>query len=202
MEPGQPPKIAILLLAAGQSSRMRGGDKLTEEVDGSALLTTMVRRSRATGLPVFVTLPAPDHPRAALTDGAITAVVPDAAEGMSASIRRGVAALPPSLDAVIILPADMPEITTEDIEMLARAFDQRSPSVMRGAGSDGQPGHPVLFPQACFGDLQKLCGDQGARNLIKSGKYPLRLVPLPENHALTDLDTPEAWARWRAHQKL
>ena len=102
--------IAILLLAAGASSRMKGRDKLMEEVDGQPLLTLMCRRAALTGLPVYVTLPGPSHPRAAATGDAIQVPVPDAAEGMSASIRRGTAALPDDTQAVMILPADMPEI--------------------------------------------------------------------------------------------
>lgn len=202
MEAGQTPEIAILLLAAGQSSRMRGRDKLMEEVDGAPLLATMVQRAQATGLPVFVTLPDPDHPRVALIGDATPVMVPDAAQGMSASIRRGIAALPPHIRAVMILPADMPELTTQDFETLAQVYERNSSSVIRGATSDGHPGHPVLFPRVCFEDLKSVSGDQGARALIKSGKLTVRSVPLPGNHALTDLDTPEAWASWRAQQTI
>jgi CTP:molybdopterin cytidylyltransferase MocA len=202
MTSDHPSEIAILLLAAGQSSRMRGRDKLMEEVDGAPLLSTMVQRAQETGGPVFVTLPGMEHERAALIGSAMPVLVPDAAEGMAASVRRGVAALPPHITAVIILPTDMPELTGEDFQAVLGAFSSENPAIVRGASADGHPGHPVLFPQHCFEDLKALSGDQGARALLKSGKYPVRLVPLPEEHALTDLDTPEAWARWRAQQKV
>ena len=202
MEPDKTPEIAILLLAAGQSSRMKGRDKLMEKVEGAPLLATMVRRAQKTGFPVFVTLPSLDHRRATQIGVATPVFVPDASEGMAASIRRGVAALPVHIRAVMILPADMPELTCDDLQAVLLAFGSDDPAIMRGASADGRPGHPVLFPQDCFEDLIVLKGDQGARALLKSGKYPVRLVPLPEEHALTDLDTPEAWAHWRAQQNI
>ena len=202
MEPDQTPNIAILLLAAGQSSRMRGRDKLLEEVDGAPLLSTMVKRAQATGCSVFVTLPNMEHQRASLIGSATPIMVPDASDGMAASIRRGVAALPKYIKAVMILPADMPELTSQDFLAVLQAYTSEDRAILRGASADGRPGHPVLFPRECFEDLIVLKGDQGARALLKSGTYSVRLVPLPEEHALTDLDTPEAWARWRAQQNI
>ena len=187
--------IAILLLAAGASSRMQGRDKLLEEVDGQPLLSLLSRRSALTGLPVFVTLPSKTHPRAAAAGSAIPVVVPDASEGMGASIRGGVAALPAGTQGVMILPADMPEIEAQDLLQLAARFQGAGGPVLRAAAADGTPGHPVLFPHRCFEALKSLSGDQGARSVLKA--ETLRLVPLPGKRALTDLDTPEDWAVWR-----
>ena len=52
--------IATLLLAAGQSSRMGGRDKLLETVDGVPLLALLTARALRVG-PTFVTLPSPAH---------------------------------------------------------------------------------------------------------------------------------------------
>tara|TARA_R110000868_G_scaffold213257_1_gene463160 strand:+ start:16472 stop:17065 length:594 start_codon:yes stop_codon:yes gene_type:complete len=190
--------IAVLLLAAGASSRMRGRDKLTERIDGESLLRRMSNRAIASDLgPVVVTLPDPDHPRVAEVDGLKLrpVYVPDAAEGMAASIRAGVAALPPETQAVIILPADMPDLTAQDLQTLAHA---RRPGVILRGASGQRPGHPVLFPAEFFGALRHLRGDQGARPVIAAHAERSELVPLPGEHALTDLDTPEAWDSWRA----
>ncbi|MDC0656846.1 nucleotidyltransferase family protein [Leisingera sp. SS27] len=190
--------IAILLLAAGASARMQGRDKLMEEVDGQPLLTLMCRRAGLTGLQVFVTLPGPSHPRAAATGDAIQVPVPDAAEGMAASIRRGIAALPAGTESVMILPADMPEITAQDMLRLAAHFGGHDSPILRATAQDGTPGHPVLFPQRCFKALKSLGGDQGARSILKA--ETVRPVPLPGRHAVTDLDTPHDWAAWRQNR--
>jgi len=86
----------------------------------------------------------------------------------------------------------MPDITAEDMRALAAAFD--GARAARGAGADGTPGHPVLLPAAALSALARLSGDTGARGLVRGA----RLVALPGRHALTDLDTPEDWAAWRA----
>ncbi len=187
---------AILILAAGASARMRGADKLLQDLGGQPLLAVMVARAQATGLPCYVTLPDPGHPRAPAAAGAQPVFVPDADQGMAASIRAGVAALPETVSAALILPADMPEIETADLQAVVAAFDPDQPRILRAATAQGVPGHPVLFPRRHFAELLELSGDQGARAVLKH--HPVDLVTLPGQHALTDLDTPEDWARWRA----
>ncbi|MCA0919957.1 NTP transferase domain-containing protein [Pseudooceanicola nanhaiensis] len=191
------PLPAILILAAGSSSRMRGADKLMQEVAGGPLIATLAARAAATGAPVFVALPGLAHPRAqALATTPVTLVpVPDAAEGMAASLRAGLLALPDETPAVLVTPGDMPELTQADFATLLAAHAAAPGETARGASGE-RPGHPVLFPRALFPDLLRLTGDQGGRAVLKA--HPPRLIPLPGAHALTDLDTPEAWADWRA----
>ncbi|WP_303048858.1 nucleotidyltransferase family protein [Phaeobacter sp. HF9A] len=194
-----PHSLAILLLAAGASSRMRGGDKLLEQVAGRPLLAQLLHQAQASGMRVFVTLPDLTHPRAKAAEGATMIPVPEAAEGMGASIRRGLHALPADIDGVMLLPADMPELTTADFQQLAAQFQGPDGAILRATGVDKsgrtRPGHPVLFPRRCFEALRQLRGDDGARAVLRDD--PPELVALPAAHALTDLDTPEDWAAWR-----
>jgi molybdenum cofactor cytidylyltransferase len=165
---------AILLLAAGSSSRMRGADKLMEPVEGVPLLLRQARVALATGAPVIVTLP-PDRParNAALAGlDLMTVPVPDAAQGLSASIRAGVR---------------------------ARARHAAIPDlILHGTAADGTPGHPVLFPVWALPGLAVLTGDSGARDLLRQHRDRTEFIALPARHAVTDLDTPEDWAAWRA----
>ena len=64
-------EVCILLLAAGASSRMRGGDKLLERVDGVPLVRRQVLAALATGCEVVVCLPDSTGPRFAALDGLI-----------------------------------------------------------------------------------------------------------------------------------
>ena len=189
--------LVILLLAAGASSRMRGGDKLLEEVGGNPLVAVMADRARQVA-PVIVTLPSDTHARAkALTGKDITPLpVSDADEGMAASIRAGTRALPDTATGVMILPGDMPELTSADLQTLANAWRSDPSHIHRATAADGTPGHPVIFPHSQFDALKALTGDTGARAILKS--QPVRRVALPDRHALTDLDTPEDWSAWRA----
>ncbi|MCG6902846.1 MAG: nucleotidyltransferase family protein [Rhodobacter sp.] len=190
--------VTILVLAAGASSRMRGADKLLQMVDGVALLRRQVQAALDTGAPVLVALPT-DRPvrRAALDGLAVNTIeVSDADAGMSASIRAGVAALSAATRGVAILPADMPELTTQDLAAVLAAFADAGGAVVRATSAAGDAGHPVVFPARLFDALKDLHGDQGARALLRD--EAIVLVALPARHATTDLDTPEDWAAWHA----
>ncbi|MBE9635497.1 nucleotidyltransferase family protein [Salipiger mangrovisoli] len=196
--------IAVLIPAAGASSRMRGADKLLMQVGGRALLRRQAEEALRAVNHVTVTLPDYDHPRAAALAGLPVQLVavPDAALGMSASLRRGVSMLPKGTEALVVLPADMPELTSEDILSLVQGFRAMPhPTLQQGCAEDGSPGHPVLFPADCFSAIQMLNGDEGARSVLARNRNRLRQVILPGRRALTDLDTPEAWHDWQQNQE-
>ena len=188
--------LAIILLAAGASRRMAPRDKLLEHVDGEPLISLITRRATRTGLPCYITLPSRSHPRANWIGDATAVLVPDAAEGMAASIRAGIAALPDHIEAAMILPTDMPEIESQDLIHMAAHHQGSDGPILRACAEDGTPGHPVLFPRRYFDDLAALKGDTGARAVL--ARAPVERITLPGQRATTDLDTPEAWAIWRA----
>jgi CTP:molybdopterin cytidylyltransferase MocA len=194
--------LGIVLPAAGASSRMRGRDKLLEEVDGTPVLLRQVQRALSTDLPVLVTLPPEYEDRAATLDAVAhraleTRRVPDAASGISASLRvsaywaaeRGLSGL------MIVLP-DMPDLTAEDIRAVAALHATHPRDVIRATDAEGRFGHPTLLPARLLPALVTLRGDAGARDVIAREK--MRPCPLGGTRATLDLDTPEAWAAWRA----
>lgn len=196
--------LAIVILAAGQSSRMRGQDKLLMQIEQHPLLAVVAQRALATGHPVYVCLAeGVTGARAqSLQHLDVTLVsVHDAAQGMAHSLRAGIRSLPANITAAMILPADMPELTSDDLSSMTLAYlTGRTAAILRGAAADGRAGHPVIFPRAYFAQIQALSGDKGARSVISANATQVELVPLPDEHALTDLDTPEAWTKWRATQ--
>lgn len=196
--------IPILILAAGQSTRMRGIDKLMLEIDGVPLLRrTAVMACNATDGAVLVALPAKPHPRWAALDGLdVTAIaIPNAAEGMNASLRTGVAALSNDSAAVMILLADLPNLTKNDITCVIQSVDtKRNINIWRGVTEDGKPGHPVVFHHRLFPELCALTGDSGAQSVVRTHVDEVTLVPLPNQNARLDLDTPEDWDHWRKNQ--
>lgn len=195
--------IEILILAAGRSSRMRGADKLMQDVDGQPLLRQIVARAMATGAGVTVALP-PDRPaRIAALAGldCRSVTVTDPGAGMAASIAAGVAAIPVGRPILLVL-ADLPEITMDDLTCLLQAGRASPNGILRGATADGEMGHPVLFPPDLREALLSLTGDEGARSILRAHAGRVVPIALPARHAVTDLDTPEDWDRWRAARDL
>lgn len=189
---------AILLPAAGASSRMGGRDKLLEIVDGQPLLVRQALRALATGAPVYVTTRQDRPARIAALDALnVTQVhVADPDHGLSASLRAGVSALPANVTDLMVLLPDLPDVETADLRAMIAAQISAPGKIQRATAQDGTPGHPTVFPRKFFADLTTLTGDTGAEALLRrEGFIPF---PLLGNRAITDLDTPEDWARWRA----
>ena len=178
---------------------MRGLDKLAQDVEGMPLLRRQVIMAQATGHPTYVALPAPDHPRRALIAGLDASViaVPDAAQGLSATMRDAVAGLP-DCAAFMILLADLVAITTDDLlTVFAARARQPDDLIWRGATNDGKPGHPIIFDAGLRPDFAHLSGDTGGADIVAAHQARTCLVPLPDNRARLDLDTPEDWDAWR-----
>lgn len=193
-------EIPIILLAAGRSSRMGGSDKLMRQVDGVPLLRRSAQTAAAVG-PVIVALPPAPHPRHDALDGLpVRGVeIPDADEGMNASLRGALAHVPPDAPAVMVLLADLPDLTADDLRALVQATrtypDMR---IWRGTSAEGQPGHPVIFDRTLFAELGQLSGDDGAQAVVRRHANQVHLHPLPGHRAVRDLDTPEDWAAWQS----
>ncbi len=183
---------------------MRGRDKLMEDVDGMPLLRRTVLRAQATGEAIVVTLPPATHPRYTALKGLDVLKVPvtDAALGLSASLRAGLGALPAGCVAVMVMLADMPDLTTDDLNTIMQAVDLKSETLIwRATTYDGAAGHPTVFHASLFSELMALEGDKGAKPMIEKYRSRTLLIPLPDAHARTDLDTPEAWDAWREAQQ-
>ena len=189
--------LTILIPAAGASSRMLGADKLLTAVEDIPLLRRTALTALSSQARVLMTLRPQDQARRDCLAGLMVEVltVADAATGLSASLRAGAAAM--GRGGLLILPADMPDITPQDLAQVMAAARQHPDSITRATASDGTPGHPVVFPPDLLASFAELQGDEGARSILQAHKSRLRLVPLPGRHALTDLDTPEDWAAWR-----
>jgi len=191
-------KPLIVIPAAGASSRMRGRDKLLEPINGTPLLRRQTQAAIATGCPVVVTLP-PNNParETALENlSAKLETVPEADEGMAASLRHAQALLAPHQPLALLLP-DVPGITTTDIlAVLARFQKTGQTRITRASEQDtDRPGTPLFLPNAIAKRLADLTGDSGGRGVLRG--EPVDLVRFADDRATRDLDTPEDWKAWR-----
>jgi molybdenum cofactor cytidylyltransferase len=194
--------LHIGLLAAGTSRRMLGADKLMQPVGDTPLLRQQARRCIASSLPVTVALAPGFAARRQALEGlglrqiTVRAEPPGMGDSIAALARDLIAR--GNKAALLVLPADMPEIDLHDLKAIAAEFARQPDQPLRATSQSGRPGHPVVFPARLIADLAALSGDQGAQRLLKQD--PPRLLALPADHAVCDLDTPQDWAAWRARQ--
>lgn len=184
--------VTLVLLAAGRSERLGDiGSKLDEEFLGKPL-----------GLHVAVALEdMPFRERIAVT-GACRLDYgkhnfrvlhnDDPGGDMAGSIKIGVrCAKEQGADAVLLALANMPRVTAAHIY---RMLDVATDTSCVIASSDGtRPKPPALFGARRFEFLLQLEGDQGARDLVASGKH---VVTSPAE--LIDVDTAEELDELRA----
>lgn len=174
--------IPALILAAGSGRRM-GGPKALLQFQGESLLQRTVRIVREAGCtPVFAVV-------ADWDPGPLAANLvpnPEAQEGMASSLRRGIAALPPDTDRVLLLAVDMVAVDADLLRRLVALADldpERPTACAYGQGF----GIPVVLPRRLFPELLTLRGDQGAKAILQ--KESPATLPFPGG--LMDLDTPE-----------
>jgi molybdenum cofactor cytidylyltransferase len=192
--PQQQGPVGAIILAAGRSSRMGGEHKLLAEWRGKPLVAHAVDAVAAAGLPppVVVLGARAEEVRAALGDRpALFVVAEDYAEGLSRSLRAGIAAAPAAWSAAIICLADMPRITPALLQALAAAPGDVALPVW-----DGKRGNPVRWSRRHFARLMTLEGDVGGKAVLADAAV-LTEIAAPDDGVLDDIDTPEALARLR-----
>ena len=194
-----PPRVAAVVLAAGQSRRMGALNKLLIEVDG----VPMVRRVASAALAskaqpvVVVTGHEAERVQAALAGLDVTIVHnPDYAEGMSSSLEHGLQALDsaiaPTLDGAVICLGDMPRTSAGLIDRLIAGFNLHEGRAIGVPTWRGKRGNPVLWAARYFGEMRNLSGDVGARHLIGDHADAVYEIESPDHSVTIDVDTPEA----------
>lgn len=190
------PKVAAIVLAAGQSRRMGDPNKLTATVGGRPLVRIAVEAAIASAADpvVVVTGHRADEVEAALTGLDVRFVHnPDYAAGLSTSLKCGIGSLSPDVDGAIVLLADMPGVDAETLDRLIAAFDPSGGGLVVLPTHEGKRGNPVLWSRRLFADLSDVEGDTGGRHLIGANRESVVEVEVGSG-VVTDVDTPEALA--------
>ncbi len=118
-------------------------------------------------------------------------------EGLSGSLRVGLAALEPNVDAALIMLADQPLLTTIVIDLLIERYEQGDARIVAPFAA-GQRGNPVLFSRSLFPELETVRGDQGARSVLRAYRDEIAGVEVASD-VLVDIDTPDAYRALLGH---
>jgi molybdenum cofactor cytidylyltransferase len=202
-KPAPGPRIAALLLAAGKSSRM-GSNKMLEEIDGRPMVVRTAQRLLASrARPIVAVL----GNMADAVDEAIGRLPvervrnPDFADGLSTSLKRGLAALPGDIDGVLVCLGDMPLIAGRDLDRLIAAFNPLEGRAIVVPVRRGKRGNPILWSHQFFVEMMALTGDSGARKLIDEHADLVTEIEMDSDSVLIDIDTPDALAELRERVK-
>ena len=188
------PRIAAVVLAAGKSSRM-GSNKLLADLNGKPLIRHSVEALKASSINaiIVVTGNEPEPVRIALSELDVTLVHnPKFAEGLSTSLKCGLAALPAEMDAALVCLGDMPLVDAQTIDRLVAAFNVAEHRTICVPTFEGKRGNPVLWGRQHFVALEDIEGDQGGRLLLDALSDEVVEVDVRSQGVLVDVDTPQA----------
>jgi molybdenum cofactor cytidylyltransferase len=192
------PGLHALVFAAGEGSRYGGAKLLAPWADGCVLDGALAAAFAAPARTITVVTGAHAHAVAAAARAFATARglearlrivhAPDHTQGLSASIRAGVAALPSDAGGAFLFLGDMPRAPHAVLAPLAAAL--REGAQAAAPCFAGRRGHPVLVSGALLPRLLVLQGDRGAGELLQSLGAGVVLVEAPDDGVCFDVDEP------------
>lgn len=195
------PRVAALVLAAGQSRRMGQENKLLAKLDGIPMLARTVARVQRAGLDELVVVTGHDAERVSGVLAGLearTAHNRDYDAGLSTSLQIGLGALSDNIDAVVVCLGDMPRLSHEVIDALIAAYDPVEGRCICVPTWQGKRGNPVLFDRRFFPAMCSVKGDVGARHLLGENAELVCEVAVDNHAVLEDIDSPAELAVVRA----
>ncbi len=186
----RPPRIAVLVLAAGRSTRFGSDKRQALLPSGQRMLPAVLSTLKGVFDDVCVLSRAGDAfaTQACAASGCQQLSCEDADLGMGHTLAQGLRGLMPrpDIDAALVALADMPAVQPDTLRALAAAAAESPlPVVPRHLG---RLGHPRILPRATWPSLLHARGDEGARHLIDWSAA--RVVDVDDAGVLIDVDTP------------
>ncbi|WP_372617665.1 NTP transferase domain-containing protein [Falsiroseomonas sp.] len=189
-------QVCALVLAAGRSRRMAPLNKLlVPDSKGVPMIARVVDNVLAShARPVIVVT---GHERERIEEAlagrpVLFAHADDYAEGLSASLKAGLRAVPPEAEGMLVCLGDMPLVSGEMLDRLIGAFDPEEGRAIVQPTYRGKQGNPMLWSREFLADMLTISGDVGARHLAARNAERLVEVEMASDAVLRDFDTTEA----------
>jgi CTP:molybdopterin cytidylyltransferase MocA/precorrin-6B methylase 2 len=194
-------RVAGLILAAGAASRF-GSPKIDARLDDRSLLDHVIGATAAAGLGRLVVVVHGGAPPADAVETAADSAAkfpagvhvvrnPRPADGLSSSLRLGLAALSgagPEVQAALVLLADQPLVRPEVVAALLSADVPPDRTIVVPRYAEGGGPNPALLLRAAWPLAGELTGDRGMGPLIAA--RPELVVEVPVEGDNPDVDTP------------
>ncbi len=207
--------VAVILLAAGRSSRMEEGrHKLLLPLGECTVLVRVVETIVASEAhPLVIVLgyqteqmrailaPYTTRPEVTLVDN------PDYQQGMSTSLRWGVTTLlatSPASEGALVMLGDQPLMTPHVINTIIETKHTTGKRIVTPY-YNGKRGNPTFFAASLFPELLEMTGDEGGRKVIERHRQDVATLELSDSSANYDVDTWETYqqvlALWEQRQR-
>ena len=189
--------IGVILLAAGNSSRL-GRPKQLLPLEGETLLQHSLQVASASqAQPIVLVLGAQADIIKNDVDKLNLHIIQnnDWGEGMASSIRAGIKALTriePDVEGSILMVCDQPYVTSSLLNKLI-SVHQRTGKPIIASMYENTFGPPVLFHHSVFDELIQLKGDVGAKSIVQKHPDDVEVIPFPEG--TYDVDTEADYER-------
>jgi molybdenum cofactor cytidylyltransferase len=194
--PRSAPNIAAVILAAGRSRRMAPHNKLlVADRKGKPMIARVVDNVLSSNArPVLVVLGhQAEQIEQALGGRPVRYVhAADYAQGLSASLKAGIAAVPPECAAALVCLGDMPLVTGRMIDRLLAAYDPDQGRLIVLPTFHGKQGNPMLWDRRFFPEILQITGDSGARFLVGKHTQSVAEVDIADDAVMRDFDTTES----------
>lgn len=179
----EPMQVAAVILAAGASTRF-GSPKQMVRIGGRTMLQLVAETAREAGLaPVIAVVP----PAMAVSPEIVPVINDAPGDGLSRSLRLGLAAVPAEADAAIVLLGDQPTLTAASVRAVLAAARGDRPVVAAQAG--GRLAPPILLVRDAFRLADRAVGDEGLRTILAENPELVTAVEISEH--VPDVDGPE-----------
>lgn len=189
--------IIPVILAAGASVRM-GKPKALCDFDGTPCLRRVLDACKGLGTPIVVLGAAREEIQKSVDLSRVMVVLNEEWEsGQSASLKIGLATLPPSSEAFLMVPVDFPVVEREDVDRIEHAYRKnKDPKKAIFIPSYSlQRGHPILCRRSVVEEFLALGDDAPARTVVNQRPQRIRYVEFEKPYVLMDMDTPEDYAK-------
>ena len=182
--------ISAILLAAGQSKRMNGENKLTKEIQGISVIKLSVKNILASSInELIIVLGHQKEIIQNLIDNneKIKFVSNKNFEsGMASSIKTGLNNLSEKTEAFFICLGDMPMVNHDIYNQLIKSKDNKEIIVPT---YKGQQGNPVLFDKSMKEKILNITGDVGAKKILELNKDKILNLQIDDQGITKGFDT-------------
>lgn len=187
------PKIALLILAAGASSRMGSPKQLLKWGDSTLLNHSINQAINSKAMGVFVVLGANHEIISKSIENTSVSLLEndDWKQGMGNTIAYGITHIQGlDYDGVLLMLADQPQVDTSFLNQLIDTFQSNSKNIIATAYSNGN-GVPALFDKLYFKELCAFEGNKGAKSLIQDSLN--KVLSISPKAPFLDIDTKEEY---------